>query len=173
MDYSKHVQLTQNEKEILYKYQPQKLVDDKKYKYFSFNWKKLLILDGAIFLLMMFLYFDQVSEGKNISLMEHFVLALFFVGVISIVALAVDVFRNLGQYMNREYLYIYPVYKHNLIKGSCIITYHDIHQRKIVSVRAKLNDDDRFGAYDNDLYFAIMKIKDNKIKFVKLYRNES
>ena len=161
--------LNDDEKEFLLKSQPKRIVDNFNYKFFRFNWKKILLVDGVILIFSIVSFFKRMYEGEKVIFSEYIIFFLVFVVGLTFIAFVIDFIRGLSINNNKDSLYIMPIYKHAGIKGNCYITFHNVFEHKLISVVAKINEEDRFKSDDNAINWAVMKIYNNKMKYVKMY----
>ena len=158
-----------HEKSVLLEEKPRKLEDVGKYSFYKFNWSKILMLDLGIFAVMLVYYFGRKPGEQKGSFLELAIITLIFVGVLTLIAFVLDYYKAGMRSEDKEYMYVYPVYKYDGVYRNCILFYYDIYTCKIESQTARLTEEERHQTYGDGLYYAIMKVKNKKIKFVKLY----
>lgn len=162
-------EIPKDAKEQLLKSHPIDVSDETVKQNFKFNWKKLLIMDGFVILLLG-LGFLKESYNKDMELMTYVKVCVFLILLLDIIAACIDFIRWLINNANKNNLYVIPVFKHSDLKGYCFISYRDVSERKIISARVKISEDDMRYTFDNSINYAIVKIKGDKVKYVKMLK---
>ena len=162
-------EISPHEKNMLRECKPRKLEEVGKYDFYKFNWGKIIVLDLGILAFMIVKYFSSNPREQESSFVEMMIVTLVFVGLLTLAAFAIDYSKAGMHTRDKEYLYIYPVYKYDGVARNCILFYYDVHTCKIEGKAVRLYEEESFRNHGNGLYYAIMKVKNKKTKFIKIY----